>query len=321
MPYTRALTLLVAATLMLAIVPSLAAKSQADHMSPAQTPAPVVSVEPFLATVPIGGTTVVQVNIENPTDLIAFEIKLSFDPAVIQIDDQDSQRPGVQVGLGSLLNGREFFPGTNVVDNIAGTIDVAVTLMGATSPINPINENGELVTMTVRGEASGASPLALTEVDLIDIRLSPLPADLVDGVVVVDGNITATPSATTTPTATPSPTASPSPTATEIAATPTPSPTATSTSTATSVAASPTPTATATPSSSPTATPSTTAISDPPSATPSTTVTSTSTPVPTNTPTTTTDPAPTFTNHIQLPLIMRDYQVAITNNFTMPTRP
>ncbi|MFQ5340446.1 MAG: cohesin domain-containing protein [Anaerolineae bacterium] len=256
MPYTRAFTLLIATTLMLAAVPGLAAKPRADQTSPGQASTIVVSIEPFLATVPVGGTTQVQVNIENPTGVIAFEIQLSFDPTVIQIQDQDSERPGVQAGLGSLLNGREYFPATNVVDNIAGTIDVAVTLMGATSPIDPINENGDLLTITARGETDGASPLALTRVDLIDASLISLSASLVDGVIVVSSSATVTPSATATPTGTP----------TGIAASPTPSPTATATPTATS------------------------------------------------TPTPTAEPAPTFAHHIQLPLILREFQIASTGS-------
>lgn len=317
MLYTRALTLIVAATLMLTAVPGRAATSQTDNISPAQAPTIVVAVQPFLSTVPIGGTTEAQVGIENPTGVIAFEIQLAFDPTVVQINDQDSERPGVQVGLGSLLDGREYFPATNTVDNAAGTIDVAVTLIGATSPISPINENGNLLTMVVSGEADGASPLALTRVDLIDLFLRSLPSSLIDGVIVVSGNTTGTPGATATPEATPSRTASPTPTATEIAASVTP--TATSTSTPTGTATPPTPSLTATPTNtptvvaasatpSPTATPTTTPTSDPPPATPGATVTSTSTP------TTTADPVPTFPHHIQLSLILRDFQNTSAGN-------
>jgi cell division septation protein DedD len=232
-----------------------------------QDPTIVVAVQPWLVSVPVGGTSEVHIGIENPTDLIAFEIQLSFDPTVIQINDDDPERPGVQVGLGSLLNGHDYFAGANAVDNEAGTIDVAVTLMGAGSPIN---ENGDLVVVLVGGKANGASPLALTRVDLIDAHLNPLPANLIDGVIVVGGEIAVTPSPTATFTGTPSPTASPTPTATEIAASATPTPTATASGTPTEIPASSTPTPT---------------------------------PIGTMTP----SPTPAFINRVQLPLVLRSF--------------
>lgn len=331
----RALILLSIAALMLAGLPGLAATAPAGGRVPAQAPPVVVSVQPFLSAVPVGGTTVVNVNIENPVNLVAFEIQLDFEPAVIQIDDSDPEQPGAQVGLGSLVDGREYFAVTNQVDNGAGVIHVAVTLLGAGSAIN---EDGTLLTMTVRGAADGASPLALTSVALADTQANMLAANLVDGVVVVGADITITPEPTPTPTATSSPTAtatarptdvpasataSPTATPTEVAPSATPSATATASSTPTQSQPTATPTSTPTPSGTPTdtvasATPGLTATASgtptgtQAAATPTPTSTSTSTPTPTTT--VTSSPEPAFTQHVQLPLILRDFHGNPTPN-------
>lgn len=248
-------------TLLLAAAPSLAARPSEVSLSPLQDPRIVVAVAPSLVSMPVSDTVDIRVGIENPVDLYAFDITLDFQAPVIQIDDGDPNRSGVQVRLGSLFDGSQLFVATNHVNNEAGTIHVAASLLGTDAAINT---NGDLITMTVRAKANGTSPLVLTEVLLADPAANLLSADLIGGVIIVGTDIITTPGPTSTPT----------------------------------VPSSPTPSLTATP------------TSIPVSPTVDLTVTPTSTPSPTITNTLTATPTRTsvLRSHVQLPLILRNYQ-------------
>ncbi len=211
---------------------------------PAQeTPTPVVAIAPPHVEMPVDDTRDLQVEIENPVDVYAFEIKLAFESSVIQISDANPDLPGIQVHLGSLFTGQQHFVATNHVDNEAGTIDFAAALLGSAEPVSA---GGDLITMTVRADSAGTSPLAFTNILLANRDAEILTADSIDGTISVEPSTTAPPTATSSPTATPTPTASPTGTMTSTATT-TPTSTATPTKTPTSTATlTKTPTATPT---------------------------------------------------------------------------
>ncbi len=241
----RATPPLLIVLLSIAVLSLSASPSTADNrrfQDPTPTPTAVVAVRPTLVEMPLlDSTSNVHVEIQNPAGLYAFHIQLAFEPSVIQIEDADADRPGIQVNLGSLFAEREHYIATNRVDNENGDVNFGVSLLG-TDP--PIYTDGELITMTVRAAANGTSPLNVSYLRLSDNRANQIPAGTIDATVVVGQTSTPTPTNTPTPVPTASFTPTDVPTNTPTS-TPTNTPTSTSTRTST-------PTSTPTPTPSPT---------------------------------------------------------------------
>jgi len=174
----------------------------------------------------------VAVRIEDVQALYGLDIRLSFDPAVVEVVDADPNTSGIQLSPGDLL--ALDFSIRNTADNAEGTIWFALT------QLNPSE-------ITFKGKAEGAScPIAITYAKLSSRDGDAIPADTSDGtlrvvqaaaaaatptetappsqprVVTPTGQATEPPSASSTPepanTATPEPTA---PASTEQPAEPT----------------------------------------------------------------------------------------------------
>jgi hypothetical protein len=248
---------------------------------------PNVRVLPALAEVPMGEAANLQVAVEDPTNLYAFEIHLTFDPDVIQVQDANGDQPGVQLHAGPLLAGKQYFVATNRADNEAGTIHFVAGLLGNQAPII---DSGTLITMTVQGHAPGTSPLAFDDVMLMNRAAEIIASNAFDAVIVVpaDPTTVAQPTHTPTATVTPTPQATGAPTSTSTAPSPQATPTPTATSTAPSPQATPTPTATST-------------------LTPQTTATPAATAELTATPTPTLASGILETKFLRLPLLMRNH--------------
>lgn len=172
------------------------------QICPQGTAAEVV-IHPASQVVGLNGTTATAIQVLDVMDLYGVEIHIAFNPNVVQVIDADPDRPGVQVTPGTLFTSQEHFIAQNQVDNEAGTITFAATLL---SPAAPIEGSGDLMTIAWRGVAPGTSAVELSDVVLSREDGQPIPALLEDGAITVL-QATATPPATptTTPTATPTP--------------------------------------------------------------------------------------------------------------------
>ncbi len=210
--------------------------------------------DPVNATVQVGQTAVVNMYIQDVVNLYGADIRLEFDPAVVQVVDADSYSPGTQIEpLYSFLSPDFVIKrvACNTVEpanpdcSKAGFIWYALTQV---NPTSPVSGSGAIAAITFRGIAAGTSPITMTYAKAADRNGITIPLDMQSGSISVPAPPTATFTPTFTPSATASPTASSTPTATW-------SPTATDTSTPTSTATpSHTPTATLTPSATPTGT-------------------------------------------------------------------
>ncbi len=240
--------------------------------APAQGAARIV-LDPQNGSIVHPGSLTVDVRVEDVTDLNAFDVGLTFDPAIVTVVDA-VPGPGVQMTAGSFLCGSQLVL-YNTADNALGTLSFVATQLAC----SPVSGSGVLFTIEFASVGAGVSALTFEtdDVRLSDIDGVEIPSTVEDGSITVE-NPTATATSTATWTATPTNTSTPTPTATATATT-TPSSTPTRTSTPTSTA---TPTATATSTS--TATPTATA-------TPSNTATRTPTPTPTSTATATPTPS------------------------------
>lgn len=173
--------------------------------------AAAVVVEPASANITVGGNGNFSVKINNVTGMYGADITLTFDTAVLEVQDADAGSPGTQVTVG------DCFPaGSQIVRNEAnnaqGTVRVAASRV---APAQPVNGSCTVFTFTVKGKANGQSKLTLNPVQVAS-REGAIETTPTNGNVVVGsggGGATATPSPEPTggPGPEPSPTTQPPP--------------------------------------------------------------------------------------------------------------
>jgi LysM repeat protein len=176
----------------------------------------MLQFDPASAQVGVGGVTAVQLRLENVDNLYGIEVHLAFDKDVVQVEDDDPARDGVQIAAGEIPY--PDFPVQNMADNLGGRLDYAVVQL---SPRPPASGSGVVATIRFRGMRAGTSAIHFTHAKLASPDGLAIPVTWQDGTIVVNGAN----GPTVTPTPTPG-TATPSPTPTPGTATPSPTPTA-----------------------------------------------------------------------------------------------
>ena len=110
--------------------------------------------------------------VNDVTDLYGSDIKLSFDPGVLEVVDFDSAELGIQVESGGFLK-----PGyviRNVADNATGAIQYALTQI---NPTAPASGSGVLFIVHLRARsAQSVTQIAFTSVELSDRNGHMIPA-------------------------------------------------------------------------------------------------------------------------------------------------
>lgn len=128
---------------------------------PVQTGTATLRFEPASQQLAPGSTTTVQVRIENVTTLAAADLKIRFNPAVLQVEDTDPGLEGIQI-----LPSGEFlspdFIAENDVNNATGLISYIVTQLGRA----PVSGSGPILTITFRAVNAGVSDLGFSEFKL-----------------------------------------------------------------------------------------------------------------------------------------------------------
>ena len=152
---------------------------------------------PSTQTISVGQTTTVSLHVQDVQDLYGFQVEMAFDPAVLEVVDADGAVDGVQVTLGSWLQPDFVFQ--NGADNGLGTIACVLSQM---SPRPGVDGNGELLTITFRGVATGVSAVRFTGLTLANSDGKAIPASQQDAQVEVSGG-------SEPPTPTPTPTSPP----------------------------------------------------------------------------------------------------------------
>lgn len=95
-----------------------------------------------------GQTTQAQLVLENLEGLRAFEVKLTFDPAKVQVIDANPTQEGVQVGLGELF--QDALVAVNKVDNTRGEIFVV-----AAKPAAEVSGSTDAIRLQLKGATPG----------------------------------------------------------------------------------------------------------------------------------------------------------------------
>lgn len=101
----------------------------------------------------------VKVLIKNVPAIYGADVHLAFDPRLLEVVDADKNADGVQVKPGRFLDPDKGFFLQHTVDNEAGTIDYALTLL---NPAPPAEGDGVLVRIAFRGKADGLATIAIS---------------------------------------------------------------------------------------------------------------------------------------------------------------
>jgi len=147
---------------------------------PEQAGDTVVKIDPAAAMGTVGATVVLDIKIENVSNLYGAEVHLTFDPTLVEVVDAEPDADGIQITSGTFL--APDFVGRNTVDNTAGKIDYAIAQL---PPDSPVNGSGILATITFRGKAEGASDLSFESALLASPDGQAIPSTTQNGSITV----------------------------------------------------------------------------------------------------------------------------------------
>lgn len=113
-----------------------------------------LSVENLELTV--GQEINVDVVVENMPQVYGADVELTFNPEQLEVVDADESLPGVQLQAGDFIDAEQGFFLQNEVNNQAGIIDYALTLL---NPAPPAEGNGVLATIAFRAKVDGQTKI------------------------------------------------------------------------------------------------------------------------------------------------------------------
>jgi hypothetical protein len=144
---------------------------------------PIISLEPAAASVTEGSTFSLSIEIGAALDLFAFQFDLTFDPTrLLAIGITEGPFLG---SAGTTL----FVPGS--VDNVGGAVTAtAGTLVGA---VSGATGDGSLAVATFTAVTPGTAMLELSNILLLDSRLSPIDFSAVGATITVTGVMSTVP--------------------------------------------------------------------------------------------------------------------------------
>jgi LysM repeat protein len=130
-------------------------------IAPAFADGAVVRFNPATSNLSVGQTVAVALQADSVTGLAGLDIVLSFNPAVLEVQDSDGGTAGVQIALGPFV--KPDFVVKNEVDNAQGRVNIAFVQR---APTPPASGSGILATVTFKAKANGTSALTFNSVAL-----------------------------------------------------------------------------------------------------------------------------------------------------------
>jgi len=116
----------------------------------------LVQGDPASLTLGPGDVRSISLRVDNAADVYGVELHLRFDPAILEVIDPQTGQPARAIAPGDWM--RHGFAALNRVDNTAGLIDYAVTLV---APAPSLSGGGPVAVITFRGKAVGATQLTV----------------------------------------------------------------------------------------------------------------------------------------------------------------
>ncbi len=96
--------------------------------------------------------------IENAPLIYGADIRLTFDPAILEVVDADESQQGTQVTHGNFLDYSKGFVLRNQADNQSGVVDYVLALL---NPAPPVEGNGLLTQVTFRAKGEGQTTVRI----------------------------------------------------------------------------------------------------------------------------------------------------------------
>ncbi len=112
------------------------------------------------STVAVGQEVVVEVLVEKAPFTYGVDVQIAFDPRLLEVVDSDAERAGLQVSPGGFIDPKRSFALQHNVDNDAGRVDYALTLM---NPAPAVKGDGRLARIVFRGKARGKSEVTVRQ--------------------------------------------------------------------------------------------------------------------------------------------------------------
>ena len=154
------------AAVVVSLVVLVAALSGPAYTRPAeaQPDATTITLSPSPATLSGCGAVTVSVMINDVVGLYGADVRLAFDPNLLEVVDANGAQSGIQSTPGGFLTG-SLFTVFNTADNALGTIRYAATQI---SPTLAITGTGALLNIMFRAKVSGTSNITFTATQLAD---------------------------------------------------------------------------------------------------------------------------------------------------------
>lgn len=138
----------------------------------------VVHPDPLSVGMRSGEEKEISIAVENVKNLYGIEFQIRFDPKIVQVQDADKSKAGVQVAIGDWL--QDGFVAANEVDNSKGTISFAATLL---NPAPALDGDGIVATINFRGKGDGTSALKLSKAILATRDATEIDSQVQDGAI------------------------------------------------------------------------------------------------------------------------------------------
>jgi hypothetical protein len=133
-------------------------------------------VTPDPLQIGVDGMGVTQIEVADISDLYGVDLRLTYDPDLVEVVDADPAKPGVQVGLGGVFEGVESF----VVKNEAGAGEINF-VASRVVPAPGFTGTNSLIEVDWLGKTGGETPLVFDSVKLSDPDGQSLSATPLDG--------------------------------------------------------------------------------------------------------------------------------------------
>ena len=178
--WTRILPAIFIASVMLLLVLSIGF-TPAPSQAAANTDA-LVRMDPVVVSTTTTAISVpVDIMIENVNGLYGADVRLTFDPSLLAVQDADPGKTGIQIGLGPLLASGTYFVVINAADNVSGTIRLALTEL---NPTLPVTGSGVLAHVVFRPVGPiGVSSIHFMQAQLATRTGSSIPVTMQDGII------------------------------------------------------------------------------------------------------------------------------------------
>jgi len=112
----------------------------------------------------VGSEVTIAIQLQNITDLYGVEIQLSFNPGILQVQDDKAGTVGIQIQPGDVPDPQLCFVVQNAADNAAGIIAYGVSLL---RPSPPATGSGVLARFRFKGLAAGTSNVSITRLSIV----------------------------------------------------------------------------------------------------------------------------------------------------------